>query len=51
MIISGNNKSKSQYSGTLKNSVCSKCGMILNNKTREQQDQHLTQCVKQKTLD
>jgi len=31
----------SQYSGTLKNSVCSKCGKNLNNKTRIQQDQHL----------
>jgi len=31
----------SQYSGTLKNSVCSKCGKNLNNKTRVQQDQHL----------
>jgi hypothetical protein len=33
--------SKSQYPGTKKNSICSKCGKSLNNKTRLQQDQHL----------
>lgn len=31
----------SQYPGTLKNSVCSRCGKNLNSKTRVQQDQHL----------
>lgn len=31
----------SQYTGTLKDSICSRCGVHLNNKTRLQQDQHL----------
>lgn len=33
--------SKSQYHGTLKDSICSKCGKHLNNLTRIQQDQHV----------
>jgi len=33
--------SRSQYSGTLKNSVCSRCEKNLNNLTRVQQDQHI----------
>ena len=31
----------SQYSGTTKNSFCTKCSKDMNNKTRIQQDQHL----------
>lgn len=33
-------ESKSQYSGTLKDSICTFCGKHLNNMTREQQDKH-----------
>jgi len=42
--------SKSQYSGTLKNSTCLKCGKSLNNKSRLEQDQHKEQCSKQTKL-
>lgn len=31
----------SQYSGTLKDSICTVCGVHLNNKSRLQQEQHL----------
>ena len=40
----------SQYSGTLKNSICTRCKKSLNNKTREQQDEHETQCLMQEKL-
>ena len=40
----------SQYNGTLKDSMCTRCGKSLNNKTREQQDDHETQCLKQEKL-
>lgn len=40
----------SQYSGTTKNSVCSRCGINVNNKSREQQDQHEIECKKQAKL-
>ncbi len=33
--------SKSQYTGTLKDSRCTFCGKDLNNNTREQQDNHV----------
>ena len=34
-------QNRSQYSGTTKNSFCSRCGKDMNNKNRIQQDQHL----------
>lgn len=40
----------SQYSGTTKNTVCTRCGMNLNNKTSIQQDQHGIECKKQEKL-
>ena len=40
----------SQYSGTLKNSVCPMCGKDLNNKTRQEQDKHEIKCLKQEKL-
>ena len=42
--------SKSQYSGTLKDSKCTFCGKDLNNMTREQQDKHSQSHVGQITL-
>ena len=42
--------SKSQYPGTLKNTVCTRCGKELNNKTRLQQDAHEELCKKQGKL-
>ena len=41
---------KSQYTGTLKNSVCTRCKKSLNNKSRIQQDQHEKQCLQQSKL-
>lgn len=43
-------RSKSQYSGTTKNSVCGKCNSNLNKMTRLEQDEHLRKCAAQKTL-
>lgn len=40
----------SQYSGTFKNSMCIRCGKDLNNKNREEQDQHELKCKKQEKL-
>ncbi len=40
----------SQYSGTLKNSICSRCGKNLNNKNRDEQDAHQIECLKQEKL-
>lgn len=40
----------SQYHGTLKNTICNKCGKNLNNYSREEQDLHEIECLKQKTL-
>lgn len=34
----------SQYSGTTKNSICGLCGINLNNKNADQQEQHLIDC-------
>jgi len=42
--------SRSQYKGTTKNTICIKCGIDLNNKTRLEQDEHEKNCKKQKTL-
>ena len=43
-------QNNSQYTGTLKNSVCLRCGKNLNNKSRTQQDQHEKQCIQQKKI-
>lgn len=40
----------SQYSGTLKNSICTRCNANLNNMTRDQQDAHARECIKQEKL-
>ena len=40
----------SQYSGTLKNSICIRCGKDLNNKDRIEQDLHEKECRKQTKL-
>ena len=42
--------SRSQYSGTLKNTVCEFCKKTLNHLTREQQDAHASQHKDQTTL-
>ena len=42
--------SRSQYSGTLKNTVCEFCKKTLNHLTREQQDEHASQHKDQTTL-
>jgi len=42
--------SKSQYSGTKKNSICSKCNRPLNNLKAEDQEKHLIECKKQEKL-
>ena len=44
-------QNKSQYVGTLKNSVCSRCRKSLNSKTRLEQDQHEKLCILQSKLD
>ena len=38
----------SQYSGTTKNTICKRCGKNLNSLNRTMQDQHETDCKKQK---
>lgn len=38
---------KSQYPGTLKNSVCKYCNKSLNNRNRIEQDKHEMECKKQ----
>ena len=43
-------KSRSQYSGTLKDTLCTRCGKNLNNMNRLQQDDHEAECVQQKRL-
>lgn len=40
----------SQYSGTLKDSHCTRCGKDLNNKNRDEQDAHEIECKKQEKL-
>lgn len=40
----------SQYSGTLKNTICQRCGKDLNNKNRIEQDKHEEECKKQQKL-
>ncbi len=42
--------SKSQYSGTLKNTICTICNKCLNNLNREEQDLHEINCKKQTKL-
>jgi len=42
--------SKSQYPGTLKNTVCRKCGINLNHLNRMEQDKHEEECSRQMTL-
>lgn len=42
--------SKSQYSGTLKDSKCTFCGKDLNNMTGEQQEKHAQSHVGQSRL-
>ena len=44
-------KSRSQYPGTLKDTVCTRCGKNLNNMNRLQQDAHEDYCSKQTRLD
>ena len=41
---------RSQYNGTTKNSFCTRCEKDMNNKTREEQDQHVIECLKQEKL-
>lgn len=43
--------SKSQYPGTLKDTLCTKCGMKLNHLNREEQDKHQEECSRQSCLD
>ncbi len=43
--------SKSQYPGTTKDTVCTKCGMNLNHLNRLEQDKHESECSKQDSLD
>ena len=40
----------SQYSGTLKKSVCTRCGKDCQGMTRVEQDKHEQECIKQKKL-
>ena len=40
----------SQYPGTLKNTICTRCNTNLNNKSREEQDQHEIDCLKQEKI-
>ncbi len=42
------NISKSQYSGTLKNSICNICNNSVSNLNREEQDKHAEKCLKDK---
>jgi len=42
------NISKSQYTGTKKNSICSVCNQPVNHLNRVQQDKHLEVCLKKK---
>ncbi|UVF62255.1 hypothetical protein [Nitrososphaeria virus YSH_1032793] len=42
--------SKSQYSGTLKNTVCTNCLKSLNHLDRVKQDLHEIECKKQSKL-
>ena len=42
--------SPSQYQGTLKNTICTRCHTPLNNTTREQQDEHEKKCLAQMKL-
>ena len=42
--------SRSQYAGTLKNTICQFCKKELNNLNREQQDAHAESHKGQKTL-
>ena len=44
------NPSKSQYNGTLKNSVCTNCGKSLNHLSRIEQDLHEESCKSQTKL-
>jgi len=44
------NISRSQYTGTKKDTICSRCGANLNNKSRLEQDQHEVNCKEQKKL-
>lgn len=43
-------KSKSQYSGTLKNSICRICKTNLNHLSAIQQEAHAKKCMMQKIL-
>lgn len=45
--IPGKNKSKSQYPGTKKNSICLRCLEPLNHLTRLKQDEHMANHMKQ----
>ena len=40
----------SQYSGTTKDTVCTRCGKLLNNIDRIKQDEHEVECLKQTKL-
>ena len=42
--------SESQYPGTLKDTICTKCGKKLNHLNRIEQDRHAEECIKQSTL-
>lgn len=41
---------RSQYPGTTKNSMCTRCCKSLNHMTRQQQDEHEKQCKMQEKL-
>lgn len=40
----------SQYPGTTKNTVCTRCNTVLNHLSREEQDKHGENCKKQEKL-
>jgi hypothetical protein len=42
--------SNSQYSGTKKNTVCTRCDKVLNHLSPEEQENHSKECMKQSKL-
>jgi hypothetical protein len=42
--------SKSQYPGTLKNTLCNNCNKVLNHLSAEDQEKHGRECLKQMKL-
>ncbi len=43
-------RNPSQYSGTLKNTICTRCNKQLNSLTREEQDRHEIKCKSQRKM-